>query len=215
MMNAIQTWRKAWRKPGKRVSSSAVPAFVLMTAICAVLSSPACAATGRNATEGSAVEAAAAEDSVGGVTRGTLDPKLYWFHEAMGNLKDVRRDGATLKGSYIERQVPTSFTMPASALEDPLARGEGYKLAVRRMLAWLHPGAVSDNAPNREYLLSLRGVLTKLTGQDASTPGALRSLQAWFDENAAFLIWSPGDERLVVPGSSASTPPQHAPGAPR
>jgi hypothetical protein len=124
-----------------------------------------------------------------------LDPTYYWYLEAMGKLENLRTLDGTVEGSYAERLRITHFTIDEEKLQDPKARTEGYKKAVKKIIGYMAPGAVVDSEANRDYLTKLKSTLSRLTALSLSDYEAWR---AWWESNESELRWSEGRQMLIV-----------------
>ncbi|MGH8103885.1 MAG: hypothetical protein ACREJQ_05110 [bacterium] len=126
-----------------------------------------------------------------------LEPKLYWFYEAMDMLTEVKKEGQYVEGAFTDRSMTFYFTVPTDRLHDPSARTEGYKIAVARIIALMVPGAVPDNEANRKYIAELEAKLKAITRKDL---GGYAQWKTWFDANQANLEWSDEKNILAISG---------------
>ncbi|MDD5434453.1 MAG: hypothetical protein PH343_03390 [Nitrospira sp.] len=124
-----------------------------------------------------------------------IEPKQYWYYEALKMLQDVKMEGAVVEGVFTERSTIFYFTVSKDKLFEPKARVEGYKMAIERIIGLMAPGAVTDNEANRKYLSEQEGILRSITGKELSGYG---SWKEWFEANRNKLKWSEEKKMLVA-----------------
>lgn len=126
-----------------------------------------------------------------------LEPKFYWFYEALGKLENVKETDNRIEGSYESRFERTDFWVEKKRVMDPAARTEGYKLAIEKIISYMAPGALPDNEANRKYMTQLMTKLREITGMDLK---GYPEWKKWFEENRDRLEWSDEKKMIVVEG---------------
>lgn len=124
-----------------------------------------------------------------------IEPKQYWYYEAMKMLQDVKMEGAAVEGAFTERSAIFYFTVSKDKLFEPKARVDGYKMAIERIIGLMAPGAVIDNEANRRYLSEQEGILRNITGKELSGYGHWKE---WYEANHKKLKWSEEKKILVA-----------------
>lgn len=121
-----------------------------------------------------------------------LSPRAYWFWDGYLGFTEVA-DRAGLREGRLLVDRATCFRIELASLEEPSARTQGYKRAIREWFKLVPLEAqawISDTA-----VLLIRRRLEDLTGQ----PFPRREdWKRWWVENADFLEWSEDAGRLVV-----------------
>lgn len=116
----------------------------------------------------------------------------YWLWEGYVGAEDVVDDGVTLTGR-VSSDPDICFRVSRLALEEPLARTHGYKLAVMEWFKQLPREAERWETDPEGY--TARQHLKILTGQDFASQ---EQWTKWWMENNEYLLWSDAVGHLII-----------------
>ena len=122
---------------------------------------------------------------------GEISATQYWFWQARNWLKDIREDGAFIRGQGWTEHGYQKFRIPKGALTDRAAKEEGYKEAVKGYIL----GGVAlpelKDAALEEFMARLR----ELTGESFQKR---EEWVEWWTEHKDRLVLSTDGQRLVA-----------------
>ncbi len=116
----------------------------------------------------------------------------YWLWEGYVGVEDVIDDGVMLTGR-VSSDLGICFRVSRLALKNPLARTQGYKLAVMEWFKRL-PKQAEQWETDPESRIA-RQHLEILTGQDFPSQ---EQWTEWWEENNDYLLWSDAVGHLII-----------------
>lgn len=116
----------------------------------------------------------------------------YWLWEGYGGVEDVVDDGVMLTGR-VSSTPDICFRVARLALEEPLARTHGYKLAIMEWFKRLPREPAKWETDPESH--TARQHLKILTAQDFPSQ---EQWTKWWEENNDYLLWSDAAGHLII-----------------